>query len=539
MATRTEASPQRDPGRPSYWAYLLIVAILLIASLARFYLLRTTPGWYADEGSDIEIATHLLAGEQQYFAIGQSTLVAGRLPLFHLILAGLFSILGRDIWVLRLLTTTYGLLIVLLLFWWGRRMWGDRVALLAALLYAIYPNAVLYSRFGFMYNQIALLNLVFFYMLWRFIWGGASWWLVAACLAGGLSLITNASTLPLIGFLILALFFTRRSALWWAVPLMLGLPTLYAMWMMIQAPQAFLADLSFIFLRVGGHGLFRIFFIVWNYKELLLWDAWFPLAAFGLTRLPARGRSRLYTQAYFWYFLLAVVGGVSMVRLLGYHYVVPLLPWTSVGMAAFLVWAFPRLLAELERIYNLLFDRLPRLGSLDKWYGKVRRPGQVLVVGLLLFWIFISPFIAMLVQAYLVPGRTFPEMEQVTVREIPEAEAAVAYVNQRVGPDELVLAPPHVAWLVNSRRADYQQAAACAGGGAINYPEDLDTGRFLFDCSVRKASYVLIWAGWRAWTAQRMPDVEDIYLTMETWPVVFEQGEWRVYANPELRTASP
>ena len=61
--------------------------------------------------------------------------------------------------------------------------------------------------------------------------------------------------------------------------------------------------------------------------------------------------------------------------------------------------------------------------------------------------------------------------------------------------------------------------------------------RFLFDCSVQNASYVLIWDGWQEWTAQRMPDVEDIYLTIETWPVAFEQGEWRVYANPELRAA--
>jgi len=226
------------------------------------------------------------------------------------------------------------------------------------------------------------------------------------------------------------------------------------------------------------------------------------------------------------------------VTLLGYHYVVPLLPWTSVGLAAFLVWAFPRLVAELERIYNLLFDRLPWVNILDNWYRKLRRPGQVLFVGLLLFWIIISPFIAMLAQARLAPGRTFPEMEQVTVRAIPEAEAAVAFVNQQVTPDELVLAPPHIAWMVNSRRADYQQAAVCAGGGAINYPEDLDMNRFLFDCSVQNASYVLIWDGWREWTAQRMPDVEDIYLTIETWwPVAFEQGEWRVYANPELRAA--
>ncbi len=538
MSAHSFVSTRDNRSRIPWWIYLFLVCIFFVGGLARVFLLRDTPGWYADEGSDIEIATHLMNGEQRYFAIGQSTLVAGRLPLFHLILAGLFSIFGRDILVLRMLTTIYGILIVLLLFVLGRRIWGPNLALLATLMYAIYPNAILYSRFGFLYNQIALLNFVLFYALWRGITNGSRWWLVVACLSIGLSLITNVSTLPLIGFLVLVLFFTRRFVLWWAVPLALCLPVLYGLWMMAYVPQAFFNDLGFMFNRVGGHQLFRIFFIVWNYKELLLWDAWFPIAAFGLTRLRSN-QGRLYTQAFFWYYLLATVGGVSMVTHLGYHYMIPLLPWTAVGMAAFVMWAFPRLIAELENIYNSLYNHLPQTKILEKWYKKLQRPGQVLVVGLILFWVLLSPFVAMAIQARLAPGRTFPEMEQVTVRSILDAEAVVTYVNRHVTPNDLVLAPPHIAWMIEARITDFQQAAVCAGGGAINYPKNMDLKRFLFDCSVENARYVLLWAGWRDWTAKRMPDVEEIFQTVEKWPIAYESGEWQVFANPKHQENLP
>lgn len=538
MSSPDPASTRGGSPTVPWWAYLLMGGVLVIAALARFPWLRVTPGWYPDEGSDIDIATHMMKGEQRYFAIGSSTLVAARLPLFHLVLGGLFSLFGRDILVLRTLTAVYGVLIVLLLFALGRQMWGTSLALLAASLYAIYPSAVLASRFGFLYNQLAFLSLLLFYALWRFIRGGSRWWLVAACLSVGLSLLTNVSGLPMIGFVVLVLLLTRRSALWWAVPLMAGLPMLYGVWMMAQAPQAFQYDLRYILTRVGGDWLYRIAYAVWNYKQLLLWDAWFPLAAFGLTLLRP-SQNRLYTLAFFWYSLFTTVSGVPAVSGLGYHYVIPLLPWTAIGMAAFVMWAFLRLVPGLEKLCNRLYTRLPWTRARVRWRAVLWRRGRTWVVGLAVFWVLVSPFVAMATQAGIAPGYTPPEIEQVTVRSIQDAESAIAYINRHVAADDVVLAPPHVAWMVDAQVADFQQAVAYTGGETQNYPRDLDRNRFLFNCSVQNARYALLWDGWREWAGEQMLDVDMVFRVVESWPVLYERGEWRVFANPKRQGRLP
>jgi 4-amino-4-deoxy-L-arabinose transferase-like glycosyltransferase len=532
-AHNTYATRSRSQVIP-WLAHLCLVGVIVIAVVARFYWLRVTPGWYADEGSDIDIATHMMRGEQRYFAIGQSTLVAARLPLSHLALAALFRLFGRDILVLRTLTAACGCLVVILLYVLGRQIWGPDLALLAAALYAIYPQAVLTSRLGFLYNQIAVFNFLLFYALWRFVVGGSRWWLVAACLSASLSLLTNVSGLPTIGFIIIVLFFTRRPAIRWAVPLLAGLPMVYAAWMMAQAPQAFQYDAQYTFTRVGGSWLIRIAYAVWNYKQLLSCDAWFPLGAFGLTLLRP-SRNRLYTLAFFWYNLFATVAGVPAVTGLGSHYVIPLLPWTAVGMAAFVMWAFPRLVAGLEGLYNRLYVRLPQVWARTRWRAVLWRWGRTWAVGLALFWVLVSPFVAMTVQDGLAPGYAPPEIAQVTVRSIRDAENAIAYVNRHIASDDVVLAPPHVAWMVNGQVADFQQAVAYTGGETQNYPSDLDRSRFLFDCSAQNATYAVLWDEWREWAGGEMPDVDEVFRMIESWPVVYERGKWQVFANPRYQ----
>jgi len=516
---------------PPWWANLLLVGILAVATLLRVSQLRVSPGWYADEGSDLAIAAHLLAGEQRYFAIGQSTLIAGRPPLFHLVLAGLMALFGQDILTLRLLTAAYGVLVTLALFVLGRRLWGDPVALLAAALYAIYPNAVLYNRFGFLYNQLTLLNLILFYTLWRFITGGGRGWLIGACLTAGLAVLTGVAALPTVGLIVVVLLFTRRSALWWAIPALACLPLLYGGWMAARAPAAFFYDLQFLFNRVGENGLYKILYTVWNYKQILVWDVWFPLGILGLTRLQP-SQNRLYTLIFFWYHLLTTVAGIPALADLGYHYLIPLLPWAAIGVAALLVWAFPRLIAALENGYDRLYSRLPWAGKKGRWASLLRRQGRAWSVGLVAFWILISPLIVAAVQLGFNPGQAPPAMASVTVRDVESAAAAVAYVNRRAGPDDVVLAPPHIAWMIDAPVADYQQAVAFSGGETQNYPRQMDKSRFLFDCSVEQARYAVLWDGWREWAVSKMPDVAQVLTTVEQWPIVYRAGDWRVFARP-------
>jgi uncharacterized membrane protein len=61
--------------------------------------------------------------------------------------------------VLRTFTALLGTLTVLLGYVAARLARGPSLALLAALALAIYPQAIVYSRFGFSYNLLAVLVL--------------------------------------------------------------------------------------------------------------------------------------------------------------------------------------------------------------------------------------------------------------------------------------------------------------------------------------------------------------------------------------------
>ncbi len=183
------------------WRGVEIAALLLILALAAYLRLATNadnPGWYADEGTHVLIARNLAAGRIQYMAIGQSTLLFAKLPLFESLLALIFRLGGDGIAALRTLTGVLGVVSVAALY--GCVRWVKRdpyLALLAALLLAIYPQAVLYSRFGFSYNLIVPLVLLAFLALWGYLdsdpqqSAGRRKWLACAAMAIGIGGVSD------------------------------------------------------------------------------------------------------------------------------------------------------------------------------------------------------------------------------------------------------------------------------------------------------------------------------------------------------------
>ena len=127
-----------------------LFVILMLAAYLRLANLAANPGWYTDEGTHLDLARNLIAGRVQYLAVDQSLLIFSRLPLFENLLAVWLRVFGVSMLALRAFTASLGVLTVAVLWGVGRRMSGERgLALLAALLLAIYPSAVLYSRFCF------------------------------------------------------------------------------------------------------------------------------------------------------------------------------------------------------------------------------------------------------------------------------------------------------------------------------------------------------------------------------------------------------
>src|ERR1051326_1803516 len=96
---------------------ILLVIILILAANLRLTNVAENPGWYTDETTHIDIANHRLQGETQYMLIKDSTLMFGRLPLFHILLASYFQLSANPdhMLVLRTFTGLLGVLSVALL----------------------------------------------------------------------------------------------------------------------------------------------------------------------------------------------------------------------------------------------------------------------------------------------------------------------------------------------------------------------------------------------------------------------------------------
>lgn len=181
----------------------MLLIIVALAAYLRLWRVAETPGWFSDEGTHLEIVRHLLNGRTQYLSVTQSTLLFARLPLFEWLLAGAARLFGLGMGTLRGITAVLGTLSVALFYAMLRDISKDRwLALTAALLLAVFPAAVIYSRFGFSYNLLVPLLLVAMWGLYCYL-NGSRIGLVWAALAIGLALITDLWAISLLPVLLL------------------------------------------------------------------------------------------------------------------------------------------------------------------------------------------------------------------------------------------------------------------------------------------------------------------------------------------------
>jgi 4-amino-4-deoxy-L-arabinose transferase-like glycosyltransferase len=122
--------------------YLILLTILILAAIFRFYKLRTAPDWFVDEGEFIRLADYLSKSNINYPGIRNSILLIGRPPLFFWILAGIFKIFGTDIIVLCSLVVICSIFTIGICYEFTRHALGRTSAFYAAMLLAIFPEYI-------------------------------------------------------------------------------------------------------------------------------------------------------------------------------------------------------------------------------------------------------------------------------------------------------------------------------------------------------------------------------------------------------------
>jgi 4-amino-4-deoxy-L-arabinose transferase-like glycosyltransferase len=526
---------------------LMAVDLALILALATYLRLSNnanTPGWYSDEGTHLDIAQHLAQGEIQYMAIRDSTLLFAKLPLFELLLAALLSPARENIATLRFLTGVLGVISVALLYEVVRRTTGNLgLALLAALLLAIYPQAVIYSRFGFSYNLLAPLLLLTFLGVWEYLEaepGHGQAWLALAALLVGLGSVSDLWMFALIPPLLLLVVVRQPWDALWGLPLLFLPFGIYMAFMLLTTPEAFLFDLQYTASRLSKLSLAeQAAQLADNYTVWVSQDQWLALALVGLFLLRPL-RLQLLMGLLLGAPLLVLGRSVPMYNLTLY-YMIPLLPLISLGMAVFLWHAIPYAALQLGRILRSLTPKrfrrilLPQSGEVGyrqtvavlwssltsplAYLGVLMLVGTPLVVGTVKLALGMAGHLDTIIDPFL--------LEPQSVRDTAH------FVNLQSDSEDVVLASPGMAWLLQTNTADFQMTMAFNGQETLHLPASLPPERFAFNPDYRQARFVVVDNLWRTWAANNINGVDQILEAVQSWPIRFQSGEITVYCNPD------
>ncbi len=496
----------------------LLVLILLLAGYLRLTNVAGNPGWYTDETTHIDIANHRLMGQTQYMLIKDSTLMFGRLPLFHILLAGYFQVSGNPdhMVALRTFTALLGVLSVGLLYGAVRKSGGVVLALLAAFVLSVYPQAVLYSRFGFSYNLLPPLILLAVLTLILYLEKGHPLWLGVSALLLGTGLVAEVWMLTLLlPFILIAA--RRPIYLLWSVPLFFAPFAIYSLVMLASAPDAFLFDLNFTISRLVPTAslndqwttLFN------NYQTLIGSSVWILAGIIGLFTLqPPRLR---WIIVLFFVLPIAFIGRTNALYNLSAYYMIPVLPFVALGVASLIR-------SGGVSLFDAGRENLPQIAGLKGVIAGVITSGVLLFLG-------ISPLIASIptTVTFIQSGYT-TDIDSFLINP-QDAKQVAAFINSQVTNDDVIVASPVVGWQFGGHPEDFQMAVAAADHVATPHlPANIPQARLAFNPDYRQARFVIIDNLWRNWGVIFIPGLSDIVTDVQTnWRLVYQLGQFTVY----------
>ena len=497
---------------------ILLALILLLAGYLRLTNVAENPGWYTDETTHIDIANHRLAGETQYMLIKDSTLMFGRLPLFHILLASYFQLSGNPdhMLALRTFTALLGVLSVALLYAAVRRSGGTTLALLAAFVLAIYPQAVLYNRFGFSYNLLPPLILLAVLALDRYLANGRLIWLALGALALGIGLVAEVWILALIiPFVIIAA--RRPRHVLWSVPLLFVPFAIYAILMLISSSIAFLFDLSFTISRLipttplneQWTTLFN------NYQTLIGSSVWILAGIIGLFALqPSRLR---WIAVLFFVTPIVFIGRTNALYNLSAYYMIPLLPFIALGIAALVRYGAGALIVSGR-------ENLPPITGLNS--------GLAIGITTVTVLFFAGSLLIASVPATItaVQSGYSTDIDSFLINPT-DAKQVAAFINSQVTPNDVIVASPVVGWQFGGHPEDFQMAVAAADHVATPHlPANIPPERLAFNPDYHQARFVVIDNLWRNWGVIFIPGLSDVVNDVQTnWRQVYQLGQFTVY----------
>lgn len=485
--------------------YAIYCVILLVSSCVRLVNLESNPAWYTDEGTHVEIARHLVNGDIRYLALKDSFLIAARLPLFEYLLALCFRLFSPDIVVLRMLTAWLGVVTTALVYRVVMAGTQDRQkALFAMALFAVYPTAVIYSRFGFSYNLLPVLHLIGLWCFLRFQIKRHNTYFVWGCLLWGLATISDFVAFAFLPPIILWLLLIRPRLAFYGSILMVLPFFIYSCVELARHPEIFLFDLSYTLRRTSNLPIGeQILNLQTNIEIMFKSSIWIPLSILGMFFIrPLRLGVCIGLLMVLPIFLM---GRTVALYNLSAYYLIPSLPFFVISVA-FLIYDLLRILSNI--VVNYFKLPIFAISAISLFIG------LTVDIGFDAFTQFNTGVEHFLVKAH-------------------EGRQIQGYLVDYAKPDDIIIISPTLAWTIEVNVTDYQLAILSQGVDAVHFPKVLYPDRFAFDPNYHRANFAVVDTLWRDWGAVHMPAVAEMLDQISRWNLVYETSTIQIYQNPE------
>jgi 4-amino-4-deoxy-L-arabinose transferase-like glycosyltransferase len=196
-------------------AVTVTLLVRLLYGLVVFEHIADRYSWRQDdEYSDIAY-TVITAGKYAVAETSPPTMT--RLPAYPLVLAGIYAVFSRSFVAVRIIQSLFCAITCVLIYFTAREATNERVAGLAAFLFAFYPNSILYCARTLSETTYCLFLSIFCFTLVRLFKSPGVWRSVATGLSFGIMMLTKSTTVLLPLFLFLTLLSAYYRKIQWHV----------------------------------------------------------------------------------------------------------------------------------------------------------------------------------------------------------------------------------------------------------------------------------------------------------------------------------
>jgi 4-amino-4-deoxy-L-arabinose transferase-like glycosyltransferase len=508
-------------GVPRPVVLILLALILILSYRFRTYRLDYTPGWFRDEGTYLEVSRRIGNGQLQLGAVN-ITFVGPNMthpPLYFALTSLFMKATHTDMHFFRLSNALLGVLATLLIFFLGYEAgrYGEPLAppgahaellgLLTAFFYAIHSDAVMYNRMGFPYNLYLVEGILLMLFALRYLRKRDFFWCLATCVVAGAALLTVYYSIVFIPFLFLIILMRKKPRHFWAL-VCIPIPLIIFLYFMASSgTHGFWEDLTAL-RKASKAG--SLYVTLYHYHDFFETGITYFVGLAGLLLLRRKSAGVYLFILYLLMIHIVLRKEDTIIRFVHYP-VIPILPLVALGCAALTLFSLGQLITS--------------------------RPAA----GLLLIPILLASYLSINQVRHGIHGRFYSSLEFGMTKNTNDTWDVASYLQRKVNPTDLVLSNTTLWSLLPCRYADLSQSLAFNGEMVDFYRHPFPRERFLFSPALEGAAYVVMDSFTDQWKFSapgtlNFPLRELVDKVEQTWQLVYEKGEYRVYKNPAILT---